>query len=82
MKFGANSKIKDHLMEFANNVLKLPAGWEIDAEWSGIMGFTPTKSPILNAISKDVVVVAGLSGMGVALGMQLGKEAASELELM
>lgn len=80
MQFGTNAKIKDHLLEFANNVLKLPKGWEIDREWSGIMGFTPTKSPIMNAVSTDVVLVAGLSGMGVALGMQLGKEAASELE--
>lgn len=79
MQFGTNSKIKNHLLEFANNVLKLPTGWEIDKEWSGIMGFTPTKSPIMNAVTKDVVLVAGLSGMGVALGMQLGKEAISEL---
>ena len=80
MEFGTNDKIKDHLLEFANNVLKLPEGWEIEREWSGIMGFTPTKSPIMNALSDDVVLVAGLSGMGVALGMQLGKEAVTEIE--
>lgn len=79
MRFGTNEKIKDHLLEFANNVLKLPVGWGIDTEWSGIMGFTPTKSPILKSVTGGVVLVAGLSGMGVALGMQLGKEAAEEL---
>jgi len=77
-QFGTNVKIKKHLLGFANDVLKLPLGWEIETEWSGIMGFTPTKSPILKRISDKTIVVAGLSGMGVALGMQLGKEA-SEL---
>jgi hypothetical protein len=79
LEFGANKKIKKHLIKFANNVLKLPSGWEIDTEWSGIMGFTPTKSPMLHRISKDVLLIAGLSGMGVSLGMQLGKEAPKEL---
>lgn len=76
--FGTNEKIKNHLISFADDVLKLPKGWEIEIEWSGIMGFTPTKSPILKRISDKTALVAGLSGMGVALGMQLGKEA-SEL---
>ncbi|MFP8487659.1 NAD(P)/FAD-dependent oxidoreductase [Gracilimonas sp. Q87] len=78
-EFGTNERIKNHLLKFANSVLKLPAGWEIDTEWSGIMGFTPTKSPILKSISDGVLLVAGLSGMGIALGMQLGKEAVEEL---
>ncbi|MEX2476967.1 MAG: FAD-dependent oxidoreductase [Gracilimonas sp.] len=75
IEFGVNEKIKGHLLGFANDVLKLPKGWEVETEWSGIMGFTPTKSPILKRISDKTIVVAGLSGMGVALGMQLGKEA-------
>lgn len=75
-EFGTNHKIKNHLLKFANDVLRLPKGWEIETEWSGIMGFTSTKSPILRKISDSTVVVAGLSGMGVALGMQLGREAA------
>lgn len=78
-EFGTNERIKDHLIHFANQVLNLPKGWEIDVEWSGIMGFTSTKSPILQKVSKQTWVVAGLSGMGVALGMQLGKEASEQL---
>lgn len=74
-EFGTNPTIKDHLIGFANDVLELPEDWEIEIEWSGIMGFTPTKSPILKKASDKTVVAAGLSGMGVALGMQLGKEA-------
>lgn len=77
--FGINEMINQSLKAFADEVLKLPDGWEIEQQWSGIMGFTPSKSPVLKKISDKAVVVAGLSGMGVALGMQLGKEGAGIL---
>ncbi|MEX2362790.1 MAG: FAD-dependent oxidoreductase, partial [Balneolaceae bacterium] len=79
-EFGVNEIIKNHLIDFASTVLKLPEGWEIDQEWSGIMGFTKTKSPVLERAGEKCLVVAGLSGMGVALGMQLGKEAVEMIE--
>ncbi len=77
--FGTNALIKNHLVTFANEVLELPKDWKIEREWSGIMGFTPTKSPILKRLTEKTTVIGGLSGMGVALGMQLGKEAVDEV---
>jgi hypothetical protein len=77
--FGINKSIKEYLVDFANEVLELPDHWEIEREWSGIMGFTPSKSPMLERAGKNCLVVAGLSGMGVAIGMQLGKKAAAEI---
>ncbi len=76
-QFGVNQKIREYLIGFANDILKLPEGWQIEQEWSGIMGFTPNKSPEVERVGDKAVVVAGLSGMGVALGMQLGKEASA-----
>lgn len=78
-EFGTNRSIKAHLSDFASGVLKLEDDWDIEREWSGIMGFTQTKSPILEMQSDRVLLAAGLSGMGVALGMQLGREGASVL---
>ncbi len=78
-QFGINTTIRQHMIDFTNRVLKLPKGWEIEREWSGIMGFTETKSPVLELISEKCVVAAGLSGMGVAMGMNLGKSAAGML---
>ncbi|MFN1834653.1 NAD(P)/FAD-dependent oxidoreductase [Balneola sp. MJW-20] len=78
-EFGINGKIKDELIRFTNEVLKISDHWEIEQQWSGIMGFSPTKSPYLRSLTDRTVVAAGLSGMGVALGMQLGKEAADKL---
>lgn len=62
-----------------DEVLQLPSGWNIDYEWSGIMGFTSTKTPIIKRLDSTRVVAAGLSGMGIAIGMQVGKEAAGLL---
>jgi glycine/D-amino acid oxidase-like deaminating enzyme len=74
-EFGVNKHIKDYLISFANEVLELEDDWNIEQEWSGIMGFTESKSYLLESINDNCVLAAGLSGMGVALGMNLGKKA-------
>lgn len=76
-EFGINEHIKGFLLYFAEEVLKLPKGWKVEKEWSGIMGFTESKSAFFEKVSDRCLVAAGLSGMGVALGMQLGKKAAN-----
>ncbi|MEO9885797.1 MAG: FAD-dependent oxidoreductase [Balneola sp.] len=75
-EFGLNESIKEYLTNFADEVLHLEKGWSIEQEWSGIMGFTDSKSYILEEVGDNCVLAAGLSGMGVALGMNLGKKAA------
>lgn len=79
-RFGTNTKIKSHLVSFVSDVLNLPDGWQIDHEWSGIMGFSPTKTPIVQQISDKKYVAAGLSGMGIAIGMEVGQSAAGMLK--
>lgn len=73
-EFGVNSVIKEYLISFANEKLKLPKGWEIDLEWSGIMGVTPDKEPIIREVKSGVWVAVGLSGMGIAIGMEVARE--------
>lgn len=70
-----NPAIKEWLVRFATDVLKLEPGWRIDREWTGIMGFTDTRQPLLQQVQPGVYVAAGLGGMGVALGMLFGKQA-------
>lgn len=72
-EFGVNPAVKDNLTRFINKVLKLPAGWKIEQEWSGIMGMTANKEPIIKQISPSTWVAAGLSGMGIAIGMKVAK---------
>jgi glycine/D-amino acid oxidase-like deaminating enzyme len=78
-EFGVNNTIKNHLISFAQEILQLPEGWEVDYEWSGIMGFTPSKSAFFQTLHPGLTVAAGLSGMGVALGMRLGQQVAESL---
>jgi gamma-glutamylputrescine oxidase len=73
-QFGSNQKIRSYLLNFADEVLKLPAGWEIDMEWSGIMGITENKEPIIREVKHGIYAAVGLSGMGIAIGMQVAKE--------
>lgn len=74
-QFGTNNTIKDHLREFVSQTLKLGNNWNIDYEWSGIMGFSPTKTPIVKQLDQNRFVAAGLSGMGIAIGMEVGRGA-------
>ncbi len=73
-EFGVNPKIKEYLIAFANEKLQLPQGWEIDLEWSGIMGVTPDKEPVIREVKPGVWTAAGLSGMGIAIGMEVARE--------
>lgn len=75
-QFGTNEQIKTHLKDFVSDTLKLGNNWKIDHEWSGIMGFTSTKTPITKQIDERRYVAAGLSGMGIAIGMEVGRSAA------
>lgn len=72
-----NPKIKNWLVNFVNKKLGIDPDWEIEQEWTGVMGFGGTKTPECTRHSNGVYVAAGLGGMGVALGMKLGQQAAT-----
>ena len=71
-----NPKIKNWLIDFTTNKLKIDSDWKIEQEWTGTMGFGSTKSPECFMVKDGIWIAAGLGGMGVALGMNLGKKAA------
>lgn len=73
--FAINPAIKEWLIHFANHTLKLEKDWQIEFEWTGIMGFAKTKSPIVRRVNGNLYVAAGLGGMGVAIGMEIGRQA-------
>ena len=47
---------------------------EIEHTWSGIMGLTKTKEPIIKQVEEDLYLLAGHGGMGVALAPYMAKE--------
>ncbi|HNO04293.1 MAG TPA: FAD-dependent oxidoreductase, partial [Flavobacteriales bacterium] len=56
------------------------ADFTIEHRWSGVMGFrTKGKTALVERVSPRVVVAAGLSGMGVAIGVRVAHKAAGLL---
>ncbi len=79
MEAGVNPVIHEYLWHFLHDTLGVRVEAVTD-QWSGIMGFPEgRKTPHLAQPMPGVWVAAGLSGMGVALGMALGKEVAGEM---
>lgn len=79
-QFGVNMTIESHLKKFVSEVLRLDSGWSIDHQWSGIMGFSPTKTPIVKQLDERRYIAAGLSGMGIAIGMEVGQSTAKMIK--
>jgi len=71
-----NPKIKNWLLDFTADKLGIDTDWEMEQEWTGTMGFGNTKSPECFKVKDGIWIAAGLGGMGVALGMNLGKRVA------
>ena len=51
----------------------------MDMTWSGILGVGEEKTPILSRMNQRLVTAVRLGGMGVAIGMGLGEQAAELL---
>lgn len=72
--FDVNPVIKDYLSNLVGQVIFPNQTVEFEMEWSGIMAFGATKSPIIKKVGDHVAVAVRLGGMGVAVGWQTGTE--------
>ena len=62
-QFGVNTEIKAFLLKYMKEILVIDPS-EIEFEWSGIMGFTPDKNPVIRTeLSGNIALAVGLSGM-------------------
>jgi glycine/D-amino acid oxidase-like deaminating enzyme len=59
--------IQQHLENFIAEHLLPRQEFTIEQRWSGIMGFTDNKEPVVKQISDNVAVAIACNGMGVAL---------------
>lgn len=73
-------EIKSYLMDVIHRRLLPDIPWEIEHIWAGTMGMGSQRFPICKKIRPRVVAAVRLGGMGVALGTQLGREAADLLD--
>ncbi len=69
--FGENPILKKYLLALAESFLQIDLTGNLEQSWSGIMGFSDTKSPIQEDLHGISIRVA-LGGMGVAIGSDIG----------
>jgi len=74
--FGTTMEIQNYLEKILEEVILPNREIEIDMRWSGIMGMGKSKEVILKEVLPNAVCAVRLGGMGIAIGTQLGKEAA------
>ena len=74
--FENTSLITNKLKTLLREVILPNTTFEIEHQWSGIMGVGKSKEPIIKRISPNVFIGIRLGGMGVALGSLVGEELA------
>ncbi|MFT3885286.1 MAG: FAD-dependent oxidoreductase [Flavobacteriales bacterium] len=74
-------RIQQALEYLLRNVILPGQPFTIEQRWSGVMGFrTQGKEPLVERRTERTVVAAGLSGMGVAIGIRVARRAAALLD--
>ena len=79
MEAGVNPVIRDYLWTFLHETLGVSVETVTD-QWNGVMGFPEgRKTPHMTQVKPGVWLAAGLSGMGVALGLGLGRDVVGKI---
>lgn len=69
--------IQSALEHMLHEVILPDTPFTIEHRWSGVMGFrNKGKTPLVERITPRLVVAAGLSGMGLAIGIKVAERAA------
>lgn len=76
-EFGLTPFIQSHLEELLKTMVLPNQPFEIDQRWSGIMGLGPTKTTIIQKVEERIYCAVRMGGMGIAIGSQVGEDAAA-----
>ena len=74
---GTTEQIQDYLRNLIKDVLIPNKNIEIERSWSGILGVSEDKIPIVRKVSENIHIAAKMGGMGVAIGSFIGKVVSS-----
>lgn len=74
--FGITESGRERLRVLLNRFVPIAEGIDFDYAWSGILGVSESKEPIIKAINKNTFLAVRMGGMGVAIGMKVGKDLA------
>lgn len=71
-----NTRIQSALVQLLKSHIIPNQDFEIEHQWTGIMGVGDSKKPYIQHIDNDIVCGVKLGGMGVAIGTKTGIDAA------
>lgn len=74
--FGETELVQQRLNQLLKTVILPDTPFEMDYGWSGIMGVGTQKKPIIKQLSDNVACGVRLGGMGVAIGISVGRQLA------
>ena len=75
-EFGNTDQIMNSLTTLLKEVIVPGKSFNVDYQWSGIMGVGSEKKPIIEKIHPNVAIGVRMGGMGVAIGSVVGEEVA------
>jgi gamma-glutamylputrescine oxidase len=78
-ELSTTDNVVGHLIELLKTKIIPGKPFQIDYQWSGILGLGPEKSPILEWQSDRIFAACRLGGMGVAIGAHVGQTAAKAI---
>jgi len=75
-EFGQTVVVQNNLKSLLHETVLPNTPFELDSNWSGIMGIGSKKRPIVKQLSSNVFCGIRLGGMGIAIGSSVGNELA------
>lgn len=76
-EFALTPTIQNELIRFLSEHILPGKNFTISHQWSGIMGFTGNKEPVIEMIDENACAVVACNGMGVALTPVIAEEVAA-----
>ena len=74
--FGGHDVIRQALLNLLDTLILPGQNYEVERWWTGILGVSQYKRPIIRSVGQRISVAVRMGGMGVAIGTLVGKKAA------
>ena len=74
--YGINETIRQKLINDIKTFIHPNIDFNVESEWSGIMGFGKNNLPLIKQVSENVVLGARLGGMVISIGSIVGEKTA------
>jgi glycine/D-amino acid oxidase-like deaminating enzyme len=75
-RFEFNQNIINDLTSKLDNIILPGVEYEVEDMWTGIMGFTDNKLPVIQKVEDNIIAAISCNGMGIALSSFIAKEIA------